>query len=63
MRWPAWRGQEAYDWEPPRTAQGIPERPRRIESLGLAVVPWQAYPLMALIKEMDDFMKEAGWIV
>lgn len=56
--WPAWRGQEQHPWEPPRVATGIPERPRRIESLGLAVVPWQAYPIFALIKEMDDILTE-----
>lgn len=48
-RWPAWRGQAQYDWEPPRTGHKIQERSRRIESLGLAVCPWQAYPIMALI--------------
>ena len=52
--WPAWRGQEQHPWEPPRTITGLPERSRRVESLGLAVVPLQAYPIMALIKEMDD---------
>lgn len=57
VRWPAWRGQAQYDWEPPRTARNIPERLRRIESLGLAVCPYQALPLMALIKEMDDMLR------
>lgn len=52
-RWPAWRGMESYSWEPPRTAVGVRERTRRIESLGLAVVPWQAYPIFALIAEID----------
>ncbi len=51
--WPAWRGQEQHGWEPPRTVTGMKERPRRIESLGLAVVPWQVYPLFALIKETE----------
>jgi len=60
VAWPAWRGQEQRPWEPPRTVRGLPERPRRIESLGLAVVPWQAYPIFALIKEMDDILKEKG---
>lgn len=52
-RWPAWRGMEPYSWEPPRTAVGVRERTRRIESLGLSVVPWQAYPIFALIAEID----------
>lgn len=57
-RWPAWRGQEQYPWEPPRTATGIKERTRRVESLGLSVVPWQAYPIFALIKEVDNMIEE-----
>ena len=52
-RWPAWRGMEPYSWEPPRTAVGVRELTRRIESLGLSVVPWQAYPIFALIAEID----------
>ena len=57
-RWPAWRGQEQHPWEPPRTVKGLKDRPRRVESLGLAVVPWQVYPIMALIKELDDVARE-----
>jgi len=60
VAWTAWRGQEQHPWEPPRTVRGMKDRPRRIESLGLAVVPWQAYPIFALIKEMDDILKEKG---
>ena len=57
-KWPAWRGQEQYPWEPPRTGLGIEDRPRRIESLGLSVCPWQALTIFALIKELDDMMQE-----
>ncbi len=56
--WPAWRGQHQHPWEPPRTVMGMKDRPRRIESLGLAVVPWQAYPIFVLIKELDDMRRE-----
>jgi len=56
--WPAWRGQEQYPWEPPRTVVGLKERERRIESLGLAVLPWQPYPIFSLIKEIHDYEEE-----
>lgn len=58
VEWPAWRGQEQHPWEPPRTVRGMKDRARRIESLGLAVVPWQAYPIFALIMEIDDILRE-----
>lgn len=59
-RWPAWRGQAQHSSEPPRVAAGMKERPRRIESLGLAVVPWQAYPIFALLRELDGILQEEG---
>ncbi len=59
-QWPAWRGQEQYAWEPSRTITGMEDRPRRIESLGLAVVPWVPYPIFALIKEMDTILRGGG---
>lgn len=55
-RWPAWRGMEQYDWEPPRTSKAVKERTRRIESLGLAVVPWQVYPIFELIVQIDKMI-------
>jgi len=41
-RWPAGRGEAQHEWEPPRVAQGIPERRQRLKALGNAVVPQQA---------------------
>lgn len=37
--WPARPGEEQYDWEPPRTALGVPDRTDRLKALGNAVVP------------------------
>lgn len=53
-RWPAGQGAEQYDWEPPRVAAGVKNRVGRLKGLGNAVVPWQIYPIMAAIKEIDD---------
>jgi len=41
--WPAGRGAEQYDYEPPRTGHKIPDRGRRVKALGNAVVPHCAY--------------------
>ena len=41
-RWPAGRGEAQHEWEPPRVAQGIPQRRQRLKALGNAVVPQQA---------------------
>jgi DNA (cytosine-5)-methyltransferase 1 len=39
-RWPARRGEEQYEWEPPRTiAEHMPYRRQRLMALGDAVVP------------------------
>jgi len=38
-RWPAPYGCKQYDWEPPRVAQGVPNRTARLKALGNAVVP------------------------
>ncbi len=38
-RWPAAPGEAQHDWEPPRTALSIPNRPARLRALGNAVVP------------------------
>ena len=42
-RWPAGRGEEQHDWEPPRLLEGKPVkgRPARLKALGNAVVPAQ----------------------
>lgn len=41
-RWPAGRGEAQHEGEPPRVAQGVPERRQRLKALGNAVVPQQA---------------------
>lgn len=53
QRWPAAKGQPQFDWEPPRTGFGIPDRAKRLMGDGNAVVPEQFYPVMALIAEYE----------
>lgn len=38
-RWPAGRGQQQHEGEPPRTASGVARRASRLKALGNAVVP------------------------
>lgn len=38
-RWPAGRGQQQHEGEPPRTASGVARRAGRLKALGNAVVP------------------------
>ena len=38
-RWPAGRGEAQYEWEPPRTAAGVPMRAAQLKAYGNAVVP------------------------
>lgn len=56
-RWPAGRGAEQYDWEPPRVvpAGQNKERVARIKMLGNMVVPWQALPLFQEIMEVHHW--------
>jgi len=49
QRWPAPKGQKQFDWEPPRTGYGIPDRAPRLTGDGNAVVPQQFYPVLAFI--------------
>lgn len=58
IRWPAWRGQEQHDWEPPRVGVNIPNRADRLRCLGNMVVPWQFYPIFAAIAELE---RMAAW--
>jgi hypothetical protein len=39
--WPASKGQPHFDWEPPRTGYGIPDRTKRLTGGRHAVVPQQ----------------------
>lgn len=50
-RWPAARGQEQHEWEPPRVTTERENRRRRLKALGNAVVPMQIYPILAAIYE------------
>ncbi|SEN53415.1 DNA cytosine methyltransferase [Lihuaxuella thermophila] len=52
-RWPAGLGQEQYDWEPPRVAEGVKNRVARLKALGNAVVPQQVYPILRAMVEAD----------
>lgn len=57
FRWPAGRGQQQYDWEPPRVKSGVKQRVGRLKGLGNAVVPAQIYPILAAIKAIDDQLR------
>lgn len=58
-KWPAGMGQEQYTWEPPRVVAYKGEnRNNRIAALGNAVNPYQIYPILAAIKQIDDMMEE-----
>lgn len=52
FRFPAWRGQQQYEWEPPRVKSGVRNRQNRIKCLGNAVSPQQFYPVFAAIMEI-----------
>lgn len=51
--WPAGRGQPQYEWEPPRVAVGVKNRGERLKCLGNMVVPWQVYPILKFIYEIE----------
>lgn len=55
--WPAFPGEEPYDWEPTRTVlKGTPNRARRLKALGNAIVPQQIYPLFIAILASDALL-------
>ena len=51
-KWPAYMGQPQHEWEPPRVAQGIPDRVNRLKALGNGGM-WQIpYIIGTFIKEV-----------
>jgi DNA (cytosine-5)-methyltransferase 1 len=56
--WPSMPGREQQAWEPQRVVFGkVPERAKRLEALGNAIVPYQIYPFFAGIVEWEQTMK------
>ncbi|OBZ13304.1 DNA cytosine methyltransferase [Bacillus sp. FJAT-26390] len=53
FRWPAGRGQQQCDWEPPRVKTGVKHRVGRLKALGNAVVPAQVYPIFEAIMKIE----------
>lgn len=53
VRWPAGQGPYQYPWEPPRLAQGVPERTSQIRAIGNGIVWLQVYPIFAAIAEIE----------
>jgi DNA (cytosine-5)-methyltransferase 1 len=51
--WPAARGQQQHDWEPPRVTTDREHRRKRLKALGNACVPYQVYPIFAAIVAMS----------
>ena len=58
--WPAGMGEAQHPWEPPRTCGKRPRRVARVKALGNAVVPAQAYPLMAGIASIEAALEEVA---
>ncbi len=54
QRWPAYRNQPQYPWEPPRTATGIKGRAPLIKMLGNSVCPQWAVVILAAIAAINE---------
>lgn len=55
--WPGWpmgQGDEQYEYEPPRVITGQKNRAKRLKGCGNSVVPQQAYPIFAAIKQIEQ---------
>ncbi|UUZ97899.1 hypothetical protein LJK87_17525 [Paenibacillus sp. P25] len=59
---PALMGQEQYDWEPPRVAEGVKDRVSRLKALGNAVDPLQALPVLYGIKVLHEHSQKGGFL-
>ncbi|WP_238178012.1 DNA cytosine methyltransferase [Paenibacillus contaminans] len=55
---PAPLGIPQFEWEPPRVANGVKNRTKRLKALGNAVDPLQVLPILWAIKQMDRMMQK-----
>lgn len=53
-RFPAFFGEEQYEWEPNRVTMISKNRKQRLQALGNAVVPQQIYPIFKAIVEIEN---------
>ncbi|GED71205.1 hypothetical protein BRE01_49070 [Brevibacillus reuszeri] len=55
LKWPAAKGEEQHDWEPPRVISGLESKVReaRLKALGNAVNPAQVFPVLWGIKQIS----------
>lgn len=56
QRWPMGRSLYQYGWEPPRVAENIKNRAKRIKMLGNSCPPQQYYPWFEAIKTFNDYL-------
>lgn len=54
--WPAGKGQEQFEWEPPRVAAGVPDRVARLRMIGNACPPQQYLPALWAVVETERMM-------
>lgn len=60
-RWPSAPTQPQHDWEPERATTLLTDAlwRQRVQALGNAVVPQQAFPIFAAITAVDDFLSDS----
>ena len=58
-RWPAARGEEQFDWEPPRVTESVPDRATRIKMIGNSCPPQQYAVMLAAITELDRSIRNS----
>jgi hypothetical protein len=52
-RWPAFMGQEQYEWEPLRTCGKVPNRSNRLKMDGNICIAQQIYPVLKAIADIE----------
>ena len=57
QQWPAGRGEEQLDWEPPRVADGIAYRAPRIKMIGNSCPPQQYAVVLSAIVNVDRMIQ------